>query len=125
LTSYPTGTPRIPSDAEIEFQVQAIEGYVTSKYTGLTAGNFMGFEGERSDWSRTQTVFTEENPQALTPAPSCSLDPSVVPMQLDTLNVDTSPFDWRNLAIAVLAAALCFNFRSTDSEEKNVAAKNC
>jgi len=106
LASYPTGTPAIPSDAEIEFQVQAIEGYITSKNTGLTAGNFMGFEGERSDWSSTQTIFTEQNPQAPTPAPACSLDSSVVPMQQETLTIVTSPFDWRNLAIAVLAAAL-------------------
>jgi hypothetical protein len=56
LTNYPAGTPGIPSGANVQFEVQAIMGHISIESTGLMAGDFYSFTGERSDWSNTQTI---------------------------------------------------------------------
>lgn len=62
LTSYPPGTPEIPIGGQVEFQVQAIIGYVEHSSTGMLAGSFVGFVGERSDWSETVTFTYDLTP---------------------------------------------------------------
>ncbi len=113
LASYPDGTSSIPPNSEIQFQVQAIEGYIKSEHTGMLAGNFMSFVGERSDWSTTQTVIVNEDTS--TPEPSATPQETSMgkQMQQETLNTATPAFDWRNLAIAVLAAALALSTFAT------------
>ena len=59
----------IPTDSQVEFQVQAIMGYVEGHSTGMLAGSYMGFTGERSDWSNTQTITIGEI-QTQTPVPT-------------------------------------------------------
>jgi len=68
LTSYPEGT-KISTGSNVEFQVQAIIGYIEVNHTGMLAGNFYGFTGERSDWSNTQTILIGES-QTPTPSPA-------------------------------------------------------
>jgi hypothetical protein len=60
LTSYQPGTLGISTGVMIEWQVQAIKGYVNYTPTGMLAGGFCGFAGERSDWSDTQTIIIGE-----------------------------------------------------------------
>ncbi len=106
LTCYPAGTPVIPSGVQLEFQLQAIEGYINSESTGMMAGSFMDFAGERSDWSSTQTVTLGENFVTSAPTVSASENPTMAPMQQETQTASHSEFEWQNIAITVLAAAL-------------------
>ena len=48
-----------PSDSQVDFQVQALIGYI---HHVVVPGPFSGevFEGEKSDWSRTQTLTISE-----------------------------------------------------------------
>lgn len=81
LTGHREGTPEIPTGAKVEFQVQAIFGYVYN-YDG-----FRSFEGEKSDWSSTQTVTIGDSqptqntplPSAPTPSPSTQNPTSTAP----------------------------------------------
>lgn len=57
----------IPIGSQVQFQVQAIIGYIHRSYTGMLAGDFYGFTGERSDWSETKTLTFDESQ---TPAPN-------------------------------------------------------
>ena len=51
-------TLEIPIDSEVEFQVQSIMGYVDKGSSiSMFAGGYMGFTGERSGWSETQTII--------------------------------------------------------------------
>ena len=70
LTSYPSGTPEIPTGATIDFQVQAMMGYIVIEHTGMLAGDFYGFTGERSDWSNTQTITIGESTSLSSPSSS-------------------------------------------------------
>ena len=63
LTDERTGFTGIPTGAEVQFQLQAIIGYVDSSFVSFGAGSWIGYYGERSDWSDTQTVILSENAQ--------------------------------------------------------------
>jgi hypothetical protein len=72
-------TLEIPIDSEVEFQVQAIMGYVEKGQSiSRFAGGYMGFTGERSDWSNTQTLEIGEI-QTPTPSPAATLTPTLSP----------------------------------------------
>jgi hypothetical protein len=75
LTQYPAGTPEIPTGVQMQFQVQAIMGYIVRSYTGMLAGDFYGFTGERSDWSDTQTLTLGES-QTSTSSPATTPTPT-------------------------------------------------
>lgn len=60
LADYTMGTPDIPTDVEVQFQVQAIIGYIESDSVSFLAGGFVGYYGERSDWSETQKITIGE-----------------------------------------------------------------
>jgi hypothetical protein len=60
LTDYTIGTLDIQTDVQVQFQVQAIIGYIESDSLSLSAGGFIGYYGERSDWSETQTITIGE-----------------------------------------------------------------
>jgi hypothetical protein len=57
LTDDATGLREIPTGIEVQFQVQAIIGYIDSQSVSFAAGGWIGYNGERSDWSDTQTVI--------------------------------------------------------------------
>jgi hypothetical protein len=60
---------KISTGSNVEFQVQAIIGYIEVNQTGMSAGDFYNFTGERSDWSNTQTILISES-QTPTPSPT-------------------------------------------------------
>jgi hypothetical protein len=78
LTNYPLGTPEISTGSNVEFQVQAIIGYIEVNHTGMSAGDFYNFTGERSDWSNTQTILISES-QTPTPSPATTPTPTSSP----------------------------------------------
>jgi len=55
-----------PIYSKVDFQVQALIGYIDHQYTGLLAGCPYYFVGEKSEWSDTQT-FTVSESQTSTP----------------------------------------------------------
>lgn len=53
-----------PVDAKIDFQVEALNGYISREYDGSNAGPFSfpwTFTGEKSGWSNTQVLTVEAN----------------------------------------------------------------
>ncbi len=98
LTAYATSTHSIPMGVKVDFQVQAIMGYISSTPTGMLAGDFFSFEGNRSDWSNTQTVTLGNT--ALSSSTPTSTASSPIP-------TPTVPeFSW--LVILPLFAAMLF-----------------
>jgi hypothetical protein len=73
----PDSPTKISTGSNVEFQVQAIIGYIEVNHTGLSAGNFYNFTGERSDWSNSQTIFISESQ---TPTPSPATTPTSSPL---------------------------------------------
>ncbi|MCW4014912.1 MAG: hypothetical protein NWF06_00930 [Candidatus Bathyarchaeota archaeon] len=63
----------VPDGGQVDFQVQALKGYITKVYTGsfglFWAGGEMDhyyvFTGETSNWSNTQTAIFEKNAQTI------------------------------------------------------------
>jgi hypothetical protein len=66
---------RFPVDAEIDFQVEAMIGYVHRDESISTWAPWV-LEGEKSGWSNTQTIKIEE---LQTPAPTQSSSPEPTP----------------------------------------------
>jgi hypothetical protein len=91
LVNYPNDKPEIPTGVQTELQVQAIIGYLDIGSTGMLAGGFYGFTGERSDWSTTQTIFTTDGatsdftPPTSTIAPESSPSPTVPEFSVITI----------------------------------------
>lgn len=84
LTSYPAGTPEIPTGAKVDFQVQAIMGNISIESTGMVAGGFYGFTGERSDWSNTQTITITNGATSTIISASASSNPTPSPITTST-----------------------------------------
>jgi hypothetical protein len=78
LNSNLDATAKILTGSNVEFQVQAIIGYIKISHTGLSAGDFYSFTGERSDWSNTQTILVSES-QTSTPSPKTTPTPTSSP----------------------------------------------
>jgi len=69
--------PRIvPSNGQMDFQVEALVGYYTQVYLGNTPAYYDVFTGETSDWSNTQTITIGESQ---TPTPSPAITPTPTP----------------------------------------------
>jgi len=59
-----------PVDAKIDFQVEALNGYISREYDGSNAGPFSfpwTFTGENSGWSNTQTITIDDDSSGTTP----------------------------------------------------------
>ncbi len=107
----------IPVGATVEFQVEALIGYIHHIYT--TPGDPWGkyaFEGQTSGWSSTQTITINDNSTPDTsPTPSSGIpDPSDLPSQ-DPTAMPNQPvsgdsvlwgLDWMGIAIVALLAAV-------------------
>jgi tRNA threonylcarbamoyladenosine modification (KEOPS) complex Pcc1 subunit len=92
IDSYPNG-------AQIDFQVIALLGTFEEDFSYGLRGSV--FYGERSDWSKTQTLTINKNSNGITTqAPDNSEMPS---------NLNQSSFTWIELAsITIIAVVLTF-----------------
>jgi hypothetical protein len=96
--------------AKIDFQVQALIGSIYLVEARLYGGaNYWTFEGEKSDWSSTQTITVElPDPfsSASSPSPSASVLPSQNPISTpDQTGPQTVAFlglDWLQVATVTL-----------------------
>ncbi|MGE5555929.1 MAG: hypothetical protein ACM3UY_06690 [Methanocella sp.] len=96
--------------AKIDFQVQALIGSIYLVEARLYGGaNYWTFEGEKSDWSSTQTITVElpdPSSSALSPTPTASVLPSQNPISTpDQSGPQTVVFlslDWTQIAIVAL-----------------------
>jgi hypothetical protein len=75
MVNYPYDNPEIPVGATAQFQMQAIIGNLSTSENGYLAGDFYGFNGQRSDWSSTQTITISDG-SASTQSPQ---NPTVTP----------------------------------------------
>jgi len=60
----------IPLGGQADFQVEALNGYISREYDGSNAGPFSfpwTFTGEKSGWSRTQTITIDDDSSGTTP----------------------------------------------------------
>jgi hypothetical protein len=74
ITIQIPGVYRVPAEAKLEVQAQAIIGYmVATDY--MMAGHAYFFTGESSDWSNTQTLTIGES-QTPTPSPATTPTPT-------------------------------------------------
>jgi hypothetical protein len=114
------GVYRVPSDAVLEVQVQAIVGYIRQTDHGL-AGYVYTFTGERSQWSSTQTVQVTADSSASTIAATPTQTATPTPTQMpptpqnqtaaapNQQNPSTEEFlqlDWSSVAIFILFVAV-------------------
>jgi hypothetical protein len=104
LTNYQSNALEISTGATVEWQVQAIMGYIDYTPTGMLAGGFYAFAGERSDWSSTQIVVIGDSA------------PTVTTIQPNTDTGVIFGLNWEQLAIVglcvlvlVLAVTLAFS----------------
>lgn len=56
ISSGYKGSHTYPSGGQMDFQAQALIGYISYEATGLIAGSHYILSGETSDWSETQTI---------------------------------------------------------------------
>jgi len=82
----------IPTGVKVEFQVQAIMGYIDIESTGMMAGGFCGFAGERSDWSNTQTITIDANGSTSTPNTSPPQNSTSTPEPQEQEQPQSEPF---------------------------------
>ena len=88
----------IPSGGQVDFQVEALIGYV-----GRTVGFASWyFNGEESDWSNIQTISIPDKAVS----PTASPNPTATPQQSDTQSGVLFGLSWEQTAVAVLAIAV-------------------
>jgi len=68
----------VPSEGQMDFQVEALVGYYTRVYLGNTPAYHEVFTGETSGWSDTQTLTIGES-QTPTPSPATTPTPTPTP----------------------------------------------
>jgi hypothetical protein len=107
-----------PAGAQVDFQVEALEGYFTKCYPFILDIFTWVFTGELSGWSNTQTLNIDENTVTTVPTihstPSTSVsaptsptqNPTAIPAQSDTQTGISFGFDLRDVVIALLAAVV-------------------
>jgi hypothetical protein len=68
----------VPDCGEVKVQVQAIKGYIDIvEFTGMLAGNYYNFAGEKSSWSEPLISYTEPTPTPTTPTITNPTNPTV------------------------------------------------
>jgi hypothetical protein len=99
--------------AKIDFQVQALIGSIYLVEARLYGGaNYWTFDGEKSDWSCTQTItvnLTTPTPSPSSPTPttpSTSQNPSSTPQQRVVETSVLFGLDWEQTIIAALGIAV-------------------
>jgi hypothetical protein len=95
--------------AKIDIQVQALMGNIYLVEARLYGGaNYWVFEGEKSDWSNTQTLTvnlptpTPSISSSTPTTPSTSQNPSSIPQQSIVQNTVLLGLDWEQTVIAAL-----------------------
>jgi hypothetical protein len=90
-----------PPDSQVDFQVQALIGYI---HHVIVPGPFSGevFEGEKSNWSITQTLKIGASAQTVAPSGSqLSTSPSASPTVSQVLSLS-----WVDVVIVVLLVVI-------------------
>lgn len=72
-------THTVPSNSQLDVQVQAKIGQIILDYTGLRAGSGYNFTGNSSNWSNTQTITLTEGSTSTDISSSPSATPSATP----------------------------------------------
>lgn len=108
--------PTFPPNAQIDFQVQAMIGYI--HHADAMPFSADVFEGQTSGWSSTQTIAISDNsittpdispsPSSITPKPSDSpsQEPTATPDQPDTQTGVLFGLDWEQTAIVLLGVVV-------------------
>ncbi len=104
----------IPSNSQIDFQVQALIGTAKVAYTGLIAGDFYEFRGEQSDWSNTATITIADGSSSnssttYSTSPNPTSSPTITTMPTNSVaspNPAVPEFSW--LVILPLFIAMLF-----------------
>jgi hypothetical protein len=96
----------LPPESQIDFQVEAMIGYVHRVVEGGWAPWY--FFGEKSGWSSTQTLAISSYAIAVSPSPINSTQaspnqPKTTPTQPNADTEDLAEFDWEQVAIVVLS----------------------
>ena len=126
---------KYPSNSQLDFQVQALEGYYTQyyPYAGVSAYGWR-FTGEASDWSNTQTITVDESTPLMTPnasLPPQSVSPSEIqssaaPSTSGPQSVANMDSNWTSIALfallgviaVLLVFAVVFLYKRRVKEEK-------
>lgn len=78
-------------------------GYIESHSTGMLAGSYMGFTGERSEWSEIQTLTIGE---IHTSSPEPTIPTSPTPFPTDYTGVRISETEII-IGVAIIIAIFC------------------
>jgi hypothetical protein len=85
----------VPSNIQLDVQVQALIGKINLDYTGLLAGSGYNFTGSSSNWSNTQTITLAEG--------STSTDISSSPTTTPAPTATVPEFSWLTILPLLLA----------------------
>ena len=118
-TTLGTKMIEFPAGAQIDFQVEAMIGYVHRVVTGGMAP--WVFTGEKSGWSETQTLTISAPASTTTPNASPSQNSTASPDQSGSQNVASSSLDWvqfvtltlLSVIIVLLVIVIVYLYRST------------
>ena len=95
----------IPSSSQVDFQVQAMNGYVTRVFVPLGSAPFVVFPwefvGESSSWSNTRTI-TSGAVISYTPSPSTSQNPTAS----STETGSQQGLNWAVIAVPILLGVI-------------------
>ncbi len=77
FTNTPVPDDPFPNNSQVDFQVQAIGGYLNPYSNGaILYGSFYYFNGTTSDWSNTQTVTINYNSNSTSTSPTSTSTPT-------------------------------------------------
>ena len=116
----------IPVNATVEFQVEALVGYIHHIYTnpGDPYGKYV-FEGQTSGWSNTQTITIPNGSSSVTPAPSSTNSQSSTTPTLPPETIsDNSTTILLSIVIATLVISVILLLMYVRHLKKNNAIKN-
>jgi hypothetical protein len=101
-----------PPNAKIDFQVQAMIGYV---HYVVVAGPFSGmvFEGQTSDWSNTQTISIPDGSVTISTSPNPTPSPTNAMLSPTPTVPESSLFAILPMFVALLAVAVTIKYRKT------------
>jgi hypothetical protein len=106
-------TYSVPSNSQLDVQVQAQIGQITLDYTGLRGGSGYNFTGSSSDWSSTHTITLTEGSTST----DISSSPYVTPPTSPAPTPSVPELSWlaiMPLVLSIFLVALAVRHRKAD-----------
>jgi hypothetical protein len=94
-----------PSEAKVDFQVQALQGYFTKYYPIIADAYGWYFTGKVSSWSNTQTIAISANSTSQSPIYSANptTQPTAIADDNTPNNIASVPFNTFTVVVVVFA----------------------